>query len=201
MAWVLQNPGNYPCTIHYDNMTIGQHAAGTAQWTPTWEYTRLHAILTALRHLLHMTVKLPSFTHVKSHMGHPWNEAVDSVAKAVAKRIIPGVTMPTKLALLMQQPQFEWAWMYLQPSYVAPRPHSLRAVFSTEGPFEQQFEDTTWWQPKICESHSHVDISSVVSKMFSRLNRAPCDSSKLVLCNLAKLRVCRHSMMMQRYIS
>eukprot|EP00438_Fugacium_kawagutii_P015143 Skav220612 [mRNA] locus=scaffold507:296315:302257:- [translate_table: standard] len=162
MAWVTQHRFRCPSVIHFDNNTVGNHAAGLAQWNPTWEYEKLHRALTAIRHI-HQTIGLSvRFQHVKSHNGHPWNEAVDSIAKATAKRIIYGVHMPSHVSKLLQHPYIGMAWMYLTDT-ATPKPHALRASFACEGPFEFQAEDTTWWQPSTTQERSHVQVHIVVA--------------------------------------
>lgn len=88
LAWIFQNPFQVPCWICYDNCTIGQFASGVHQWRASWEYQYLHRNIEALRHCRLMLHRTPNFQHVKSHDDHPWSDAVDSLAKAVAKRIV-----------------------------------------------------------------------------------------------------------------
>eukprot|EP00438_Fugacium_kawagutii_P016851 Skav219683 [mRNA] locus=scaffold817:72948:78818:+ [translate_table: standard] len=143
----------------YDNSTVGPYAAGRAQWNATWEYEVLRDTLGSIRHLLQCTSRRFEFSHLKSHNGHPWSEAVDSLAKAVAKGVILAPHLPSTVAEILRHKMLSTAWMQFCPHPNFPRPHELRSTFAKEGPFHGQQEDVTWWTPTHHHEATHVAVS------------------------------------------
>ena len=74
LSWILQTDHTCPVEVCYDNNTIGRFMSGSARWNCTWEYTKLHRVLSALRSCFHVTGRRITFQHVKAHAGCPWNE-------------------------------------------------------------------------------------------------------------------------------
>ena len=71
-----------PAVVFFDNTSASLVA--TAQ-TPTCAHTALSRAAASLHFLCHVAGCPPIAQHVKSHSGHPGNELVDSLAKAVLK--------------------------------------------------------------------------------------------------------------------
>ena len=159
LAWAIQSPFQCHTCFHYDNMTIGPFAAGDAQWKCSWEYQVLKRNLLTLRHFLHSIGKSFSMTHEKAHVGQPWSEAVDTLAKATAKRImLPPASVPIVSAALRQAAS-SFAWMLNTDLAQIPKITALRATFKAEGPFENQPpHDQTWWHSQEQTIHETVQL-------------------------------------------
>ena len=159
MSWVAQATWRCPYIIHYDNCTIGNWASGQAQWHPTWDQDQLATNISALRHCFEVTQKQVSYAHVKAHEGHPINEAVDALAKATARGIIPNMPIPPWVSNTMMNRHFRYTWMNLANSAEIPKPAALRGHFRAEGPFHDRKIDVTWNHPEAQMQSDEVDIA------------------------------------------
>ena len=145
LAWAIQSP--FPChtCFHYDNMTIGHFTEGTAQWKCPAEYQVLKRNLLALRHFLQSLGREFSFSHLKAHVGHPWSEAVDTLAKAVAKLVVLPPAQVPMVPRALKTAASSNAWLSCADFSQVPKSTALRATFQAEGPFEHQpAPDDTW---------------------------------------------------------
>lgn len=134
-AWIAQQPFSCPTTVHYDNVTIGGFASGHSQWNATWEYLKLKDNLAAMKYFLQVIGKSFQCAHLKSHAGYPWSEAVDSLAKATAKGIMPSLRHLPCISAALRTRYAAYAWMDFWDSGLVPKPSALRATFAAEGPF------------------------------------------------------------------
>ena len=144
MCWVAQSPFACPHEIHFDNATIGNFVSGQAIWNAGWEHTYLKDNLIAIRHCFHASAKQVSYSHVKSHEGHPMNELADATAKATAKQILLNAPLPACISQVMLNRAFKHAWMTISSPATHPLPYALNGLFKAEGPFEGQITDATW---------------------------------------------------------
>eukprot|EP00438_Fugacium_kawagutii_P034295 Skav220568 [mRNA] locus=scaffold2140:124648:130443:+ [translate_table: standard] len=147
LCWIAQQPFNCPTTVHYDNSTTGPYAAGVSLWKEEWEHVHLQRHLQHLRHCLQAEGRVIHFHHEKSHVGHPWNEAVDSLAKAFAKGVLTHMPLPENIPTILQNKGFPFAWLSLSQHVQAPRPYAFPGCFQAEGPFFQNRStppDVSW---------------------------------------------------------
>ena len=157
-TWILQSNMACEFEVFYDNCTIGHFMSGQAQWNCTWEYSQLKNVLSALRSCFHVAAIPVQHSHVKSHSGSPWNELVDSVAKAAVKGTLPMLSLPVQVAKALRHPKIAYMWMELAPSGTVPRPLAMHAAFKCEGPFPPRIEDTTWNYPVASSDAKVVSI-------------------------------------------
>ena len=115
--WVLQNnPGQavneegcdlLQYHIHFDNMTAGKGAAGLQKWNSTPE------VKSVCRGLMQVAevFKNVALVHCKAHVGQPFNELVDGLAKRAAKGKGSG-SLPSPLPMPKVPPQqyVPWIW-------------------------------------------------------------------------------------------
>ena len=145
LAWSAQSQLKCHTCFHYDNMTVGPFSAGVAQWKCEWEYQILKRNIATLRHFLQSIGKTFSFHHLKAHVGHPWSEAVDNLAKAMAKQILWPPDPVTVVPQALQGPMSSFAWMINSDQEQIPAITAMRATFRAEGPFSKQAApDATW---------------------------------------------------------
>ena len=145
LSWFTQSPFACLTVFHYDNCTIGPFAAGMQQWHATWEYQRLKRNLTALRHFHHAQNRQAMFNHVKAHVGFPWSEAVDSLAKATAKKAVLGICDVPQVPKALRHPAALFAWLHFSDHAIVPDIKALSHVFNAEGPTKQMIPaDDTW---------------------------------------------------------
>ena len=145
LAWFAQFPHDVPTCFHYDNCTIGPFTEGVQQWHATWEYHKLRSNITALRHFLTSIGRTFSFHHEKAHVGHPWSEVVDAVAKATAKRILFPLIQVPQVATALRSSVASFAWVGFEQSMTVPKLEALRATYQAEGPFvSNRTRDATW---------------------------------------------------------
>ena len=92
--------------IGYDSTSAGDLAQGycSAECPST-----LSAAITALSHLLDSLGRRPHFLHIKSHEGHPMNEAADCFAKAAAADLLTA-PVPQTLAEAVADDVLPWMW-------------------------------------------------------------------------------------------
>eukprot|EP00438_Fugacium_kawagutii_P020591 Skav222346 [mRNA] locus=scaffold3497:127777:137324:- [translate_table: standard] len=81
---VIANQGWAPSfKLCYDNLTVGQQAAG--KWQSYSQPTLIHLLRSMVR-LIEVRFQLKaSFQHIPAHTGHPGNEAADTLADAAAQ--------------------------------------------------------------------------------------------------------------------
>ena len=163
MAWIAQSPFDCPHTIHFDSCTVGYFAAGESQWNAGWEHATLRQNITALRHCFQAVGYDVRFAHVKAHEGHPLNEAVDALAKATAKRIVPPFDLPCLVSTILLNRYMPYAWISLANPAAVPTPFGFRGTFLAEGPFPGQDIDTTWRHPQPTEQVDAVTVKLTVA--------------------------------------
>ena len=146
MLWAIQCRIDAPFLFHYDNQTVGRYAAGFGQWEHCWEYTALQERLRSVRHFLTAIGKRFCHEHLKAHVGEPWSEAVDCLAKATAKSILPSMPLPSHLSQVFRHSAHSFAWLTQAPSASHPYWKCLRAVFEAEGPFWGHRPESHWPQ-------------------------------------------------------
>ena len=165
-CWIRQSPFRCEHHVHYDNKVIGELAAGRAKWNATWEHSQLRDNISSLRHCLTAQGIDVKYSHVKAHTGHPINEAVDNMAKATVRGILPKLAIPLALSQVMQNRNFKHVWIMLVNSSTVPKPSSFHAVFKAEGPFPGRQEDVTW----IHEPVQHVTEPVTIKLSFATAN-------------------------------
>ena len=110
-----RHPSSTPqFTFCFDCLLAGHSAAG--RWTPH-EHVELQSLVRSLCHWFCARFGKHSLTwrHVKSHTGHPWNEAADAVSWAAVAGWIPTQSLHDRLPDLMLTSQFpddhQWLWL------------------------------------------------------------------------------------------
>ena len=107
------NYGNLPLSFHFhfDSTSAGYVAAGYWRSPPTNDQRIVKRSLAQLLQVRHGFAHL-HWEHVKAHTGHPWNEAVDALAKHATQQPLPvaesiwehWITSPSLLVAL------QWIW-------------------------------------------------------------------------------------------
>ena len=145
LSWSIQSTFTCHTCFHYDNMTVGPFTEGVAQWKCEWEYQVLKRNISTLRHFMQSMGRSFSFSHLKAHVGHPWSEAVDNLAKAVAKQVVLPPNAVNIVSKALNSPASSFAWLLNSDPKQTPAIAALRATFKAEGPFPQQVQpDVTW---------------------------------------------------------
>ena len=112
MLWHYTHAHHFtPCHIHYDSKAAGCAAEGLYNASPN-----IVAITRASRGIAHFLEErgaIVSFTRDHSHMGHPFNELADALAKATAllhyKADRPAI--PPLHFYDQTRPLAEWLWL------------------------------------------------------------------------------------------
>ena len=145
LSWNIQSTFTCHTCFYYDNMTVGPFTEGVAQWKCEWEYQVLKRNISTLRHFMQSMGRSFSFSHLKAHVGHPWSEAVDNLAKAVAKQVVLPPNAVNIVSKALNSPASSFAWLLNSDPKQMPAITALRATFKAEGPFPQQVQpDVTW---------------------------------------------------------
>ncbi|CAE6948720.1 unnamed protein product [Symbiodinium sp. CCMP2592] len=107
LLWIIQARATIPwleCSIHYDCMAAGKAAQGL--WAPVDELSkRIHNLEMILREMDGVDLTM---THVKSHVGHGWNEVADAIAKSTATGTHAFAQPPDEISRAMLTMNLDW---------------------------------------------------------------------------------------------
>eukprot|EP00438_Fugacium_kawagutii_P014335 Skav219412 [mRNA] locus=scaffold377:97500:103085:+ [translate_table: standard] len=125
------------------------------------------------------------FEHEKAHDGHPWSEAVDSLAKAFAKGVFAPLHLPLEIPLILRNKGFAYAWLAHSSHVQAPFPYAFDGCFKAEGPFFENWStpvDVTW-KPSHAETATEDAIVDIKLATANVLTLEP-GSTKQQQCGL-----------------
>ena len=131
-------------TFGFDCTLAGNAAAGL--WIPT-HHLDSQAIVRSLCHWIHARFgnQTTTWRHIKSHTGHPWNEAADALSWAAVAGWIPTCSISDVLSnvlLVDQHPDLhQWLWFLessLQGKPGTPRVDLDGFYFSLDAPFKSK---------------------------------------------------------------
>ena len=148
LGWALQDDVSSEFVCHYDNLSAGNGIFGL--WNPPQasKYAQLVRSGTCLRQMLDCKASCHG-KHVPAHTGAPWNELADSVAKALAKRVLPSSILPVSLPKLLHHPLLEHAWTEIAVQGALDLRSSVEwpTVYKREGPSNPLSADPFWKPP------------------------------------------------------
>ena len=126
-TWHTQRRTTISLGFHYDSQITGNITSGI--WTPRTNLD-LHIANRALAQWLQERpgVDWTDWTHVPAHKGHPWNEAVDTVATAIATGLIRAPPLHCFTSQIGQGKEREWLWYWERHRW------DPRIRFTTTGP-------------------------------------------------------------------
>ena len=138
---------NFFC--HFDALSAGFGASGEyniARSAGMFSHgqTAARILMTILERRLESMQGTVRGLHVQAHQGHPWNEMVDSLAKAVWHGWMPPEKFHFKAADLLRHSLAQWAWLEVAPNKELP---DLQTILQNESPmaYKGEMDSTLTW--------------------------------------------------------
>lgn len=139
--WLLQFPGTWDVTFHYDSLTVGNAMQGQWNTRDGWlQGRRLRdiALLCKSAKRLHAI----NYEHCKAHPNQPCNEFVDAVAKALGKTLVKEATKTWIVAkqdpslFVAEDQRLQWAWWHIDVLFDPVLPKWCDGELKVEAPRE-----------------------------------------------------------------
>eukprot|EP00435_Cladocopium_sp_Y103_P028225 s2553_g7.t1 len=125
-------PPNMDVFLQYDAQSVGHGSTGqhaTVQQNPmVSNRQKIARVLVHMAQRKHIGI---SGLHVHAHHGNPWNEMVDSLARAVRCGWAPEKSFQWQSTQLFQHPLHCWAWMMVRPDKELP---TLSTILRNDAP-------------------------------------------------------------------
>ena len=139
--WLLQFPGTWDVTFHYDSLTVGNAMQGQWNTRDGWlqgQRLRDIALLCKSAKRLHAI----NYEHCKAHSNQPCNEFVDAVAKALGKTLVKEATTTWIVAkhdpslFVAEDQRLQWAWWHIDVLFDPVLPKWCDGELKVEAPRE-----------------------------------------------------------------
>jgi ribonuclease HI len=110
---------------HFDAMAVGFGATGVygmpqRRGSTSTRQKAARILMTVLERRMEQQTGVCEGLHVCAHQGHPWNEMVDGMAKAVWHGWQPQTPFSFASGDLLRHPLAEWAWLQVGPTVELP---------------------------------------------------------------------------------
>ena len=162
LGWALQSRRADCFHFHFDNVAAGFGIFGQWQSTFSEQHGKLVRSAVSLRQMLATVATVVEGHHVKAHSLHPWNELVDACVKALARGILPAVSLPICVPRLLKHPFVAHAWMCLSDTSDVRPCVEWNAIFKHEGPTNSLVFDSHWVPPASALPLSMEDCPAAV---------------------------------------
>ena len=146
---------------HFDAQTAGFGASGTynvacSAGDPSQRQVAARILMSMLERKLAASGSFVRGIHVKAHQGHPWNEMVDSIAKAVWHGWQPPHAFLFRSGGLLGHSLAQWAWLEIAPDAELP---DIATILRNDPPTAEQGEvDSTLLNKQVCERQHSAPV-------------------------------------------